>query len=88
MDITNFMTWFLNQFYNFVKFLLDTLDSIQMFGFSLLDFSIAILIIPVGLNLLVAIGKGADNRAYEARSAREKAIAKERAEDAKARRNF
>ncbi len=72
MDITNFMTWFLEQFYNLVKFVLDTLDSIKMFGFSLLDFILAMILIPIGLNLLVAISKSADNGAYEYRANKEK----------------
>lgn len=72
MDITNFMTWFLEQFYKLVKFALDTLDSITMFGFSLLDFFLAMILIPIGLNLLVAIRKSADSGAYEYRNIREK----------------
>jgi len=79
MDITNFMTWFLEQFYNLVKFVLDTLDSITMFGFSLLDFFLAMILIPIGLNLLVAIRKGADNGAYEYRNVREKKKAEKEA---------
>lgn len=72
MDITNFMTWFFEQFYKFIKFFLDTLDSITMFGFSLLDFALAMILIPIGLNLLVAMSKGADKSAYEYRAKKDK----------------
>ena len=72
MDITDTMTWLFTQFYNIMKFCLDTLDSIKMFGFSLLDFALALIILPIGLNLLVAISKGADKSAYEYRSGKER----------------
>lgn len=68
MDITNTMSWIFTQFFNIFKFFFDTLDSIKMFGFSLLDFALSLIIIPVGLNLLVAVGKSADRSAYEYRA--------------------
>ncbi len=71
MDITDTMTWIFTQFFNIFKFFFDTLDSIKMFGFSLLDFALALIILPIGLNLLVAIGKGADKSAYEYRARKE-----------------
>ena len=71
MDITSSMSWIFNQFLNIFNFFFDTLDSVKIFGFSLLDFALALIILPIGLNLLVAIGKGADKSAYEYRSRKE-----------------
>lgn len=71
MDITSSMTFIFTQIFNIFKFVFDTLDSITMFGFSLLDFAIALIIIPVGINLLVAVGKRTDRSAYEYRSRKE-----------------
>ncbi len=71
MDITSTMTWIFSQFLRIIQFFLDTLDSIKMFGFSLLDFALALIILPIGLNLLVAVGKSADKSAYEYRARKE-----------------
>ena len=71
MDISTSMTWIFSQFLRIMQFFFDTLDSVKMFGFSLLDFALALIILPIGLNLLVAIGKGADKSAYEYRSRKE-----------------
>lgn len=48
MDITDFMTWFINLFVNFLKYIYNTLDSITFAGTSLLKFSIfVVLIFPI-----------------------------------------
>lgn len=48
MDITNFMTWFINLFVDLLKFVFNTLDSITFNGTSLLRYSIfVVLIIPI-----------------------------------------
>ncbi len=57
MDITNFMTWFIQQFLNFISWFFTTLDSISMFGFSMLDFLLAMILLPVGVQLFIAIVK-------------------------------
>ena len=57
MDITNFMTWFFNQCLNSFKLVYDTFDSITFFNISLLDFCIALILIPTGVSILIAIAK-------------------------------
>lgn len=48
MDITDFMTWFINLFVNFLKYIYNTLDNITFAGTSLLKFSIfCVLIYPI-----------------------------------------
>lgn len=57
MDITNFMSWFLNYSLVLFKFFYDILDYITFFNISLLDYCIAIILIPVGVSILIAIAK-------------------------------
>ncbi len=57
MDITSFMSWFINQCLNLFKFVYDTFDSITFFNISLLDYCIAIILIPIGVSILIAIAK-------------------------------
>lgn len=57
MDITNFMSWFLDKCLYFFKFVYDTFDSITFFNISLLDYCIALILIPIGVSILIAIAK-------------------------------
>lgn len=69
MDITYFMTWFISQFITFFTRIFNILDSITMFGFSLLDFCISVFILlPLGINLFIAISKNTaltEKRSYK-----------------------
>lgn len=58
MDITSFMTWFVGQVVNIFKWFFNLLDSITMFGFSILDVLIAcFILLPIGIQLFIAIVK-------------------------------
>lgn len=57
MDITNFMNWFLDKCLYFFTFVYTTLDNIIFFNISLLDYCIAIILIPIGVSVLIAIAK-------------------------------
>lgn len=57
MDITNFMSWFLDKCLYFFTFVYDTFDSITFLNISLLDYCIAIILIPIGVSILIAIAK-------------------------------
>lgn len=41
--------------FSFFTFCFNTLDSITMYGFSLLDYLLAMIILPIGVSLFVAI---------------------------------
>ena len=68
MDITNFMTWFLNQVVRIFTYSYNTLDSITFMGTSLLRVSLTILIlgtlIPILLTIVNTQGIKAEKRAY------------------------
>ena len=55
LDITNFMSWFLNQFATFFTFIYNTLDNITFFGVSLLSFSITCILMGVIITTLTTL---------------------------------
>lgn len=52
VDITSFMNWFSTQFISMCSFVFNTLDSIHLWGFSLLQFFITLSIITAMLTVL------------------------------------
>lgn len=81
MDITNFMTWFLNQVIRIFTYSYNTLDNITFMGTSLLKVSLTIVILGTLLPILLTIvntqGIKAEKTAYrkarrEARKNRKK----------------
>lgn len=75
MDITNFMTWFLNQVIRIFTYSYNTLDRITFMGTSLLKVSLTIVILgtllPVLLTIVNTQGIKAEKTAY--RNARREA---------------
>lgn len=75
MDITNFMTWFLNQVIRIFTYSYNTLDRITFMGTSLLKVSLTIVILGTLLPILLTIvntqGIKAEKTAY--RNARREA---------------
>ena len=69
MNISNFMTWFLSEFYRIGTTLLAKLDNITIAGnVTLMQFIITIAIIGVFINLvIVAPNLGVVNRALNSR---------------------
>lgn len=71
MDITNFMTWFINQVVNIFTFAYSTLNDITFMGTSLLKviLTIGILgaLLPVILTLVQRQSIGAEQRSYRER---------------------
>lgn len=69
MDITNFISWFVSQCVSMFSQLFSILDSVTLFGFSLLDFCLSIFILlPLGINLFIAISKNTaltEKRSYK-----------------------
>lgn len=57
MDITGFMSWFISIMLFGVSFIFNTLDNIKFAGVTLLEFCIALVLIPIGLSILVAVVK-------------------------------
>ncbi|MDE5889051.1 MAG: hypothetical protein K2H20_03430 [Bacilli bacterium] len=55
MDISNFMSWFLNMFLGIIKFIYDTLDSITFSGVSLLQYFITVLVLIPILTILFTL---------------------------------
>lgn len=55
MDITEFFTWFMNQFINIISWALGTLNSITINGISLLMITITIVIIGTIIPILMTI---------------------------------
>lgn len=68
MDITNFMTWFLNQVVNIFTYVFTTLNNITFMGTSLLKVILTITILGAMLPVLLTItqtqGVKAEKRAY------------------------
>lgn len=68
MDISTFMTWFLNQVVRIFTFTFTTLDSITFMGTSLLKVILTITILgallPVLLTVVQTQGVKAEKRAY------------------------
>lgn len=60
MDISNFMSWFLEQFGSLFSFVLNLLGRITFLGTSLLQYIVTLMILGVVLNILIA---GVRNRA-------------------------
>lgn len=67
VDITNFMDFFVSLMLSGVSSCFTTLDSITFHGFTLLDFSLAILILPAILSIIISASKS-----YSLMSRREK----------------
>lgn len=57
MDITNFMSWFVNQVVNIFSWIFSTLDSITFAGTSLLRVSITIVILVPLVGVLLTLTK-------------------------------
>ena len=55
MDISSFVTWFIDTIINIFTKLFSILDSITFMGISLLQYSITILILSAVINLLITI---------------------------------
>lgn len=63
-DISTFINWFITQFVNIGKKLIEILDSIKIYqSVSLLDLTIAITILGMFLGLILAIPQNAMNKA-------------------------
>lgn len=63
-DISTFINWFITQFVNIGKKLIEILDSIKIYqSVSLLDLTIAIAILGMFLGLILAIPQNAMNKA-------------------------
>lgn len=63
-DISTFINWFITQFVNIGKKLIEILDSIKIYqNVSLLDLTIAIAILGMFLGLILAIPQNAMNKA-------------------------
>lgn len=64
MDISNFITWFIEQVVSIGKGAINILDSIIIYqGVSMLDFIIAIVILGMFLTIILAIPQNAMNKA-------------------------
>lgn len=55
VDITNFIDWFVSTMISGVTSCFNILDSITFHGLSLLDFSLAFILIPTGVGIFIAI---------------------------------
>lgn len=58
MDITNFMTWFINQAVNMFSWFFNILDSITFMGTSLLKVCITIMILVPLLSVVLTLSTG------------------------------
>lgn len=56
-DITLFMDQFVNLMLSGVTFAFNTLDSFSFHGVTLLDFTLAMILIPTGVAIFIAITK-------------------------------
>lgn len=56
-DITHFMDQFVNLMLSGVTTVFTTLDSFSFHGITLLDFSLAMILIPTGVAIFIAITK-------------------------------
>lgn len=74
MDITNFMTWFINQVVDIFTFVYSTLNDITFMGTSLLKviLTIGILgaLLPVILTLIQRQSIGYEQRSYKERKSK------------------
>lgn len=57
MDITNFMTWFINQIINIFTFIFNLLDSIEFMGTTLLKVILFIQILAIIIKILLTVSK-------------------------------
>ena len=57
MDISNFMTWFINQVINMFTEIFNTLDSFKFLGTSLLGVIVTIVVLIPLLNIVLTISK-------------------------------
>ena len=64
MDISNFITWFIQQVVNIAKGAINILDNIKIYQeVTILDFIIAIMILGMFLTIILAIPQNAMNKA-------------------------
>lgn len=61
MDISNFISWFLNQVRFIFTWVFSTLDNIQFLGTSLLKFILIIFIISVLIPIILTISKSSSS---------------------------
>lgn len=67
VDITIFVDWFITLMGNGINNTFTFLDSLTFHGVSLLDFCLALILIPAGVEIFIAISKvssGAADLAY------------------------
>lgn len=57
MDITNFMTWFIDQFINIISYVFNLLNSIQFMGTSLLKVILFVQILTITIKILLTISQ-------------------------------
>lgn len=75
MDITNFMTWFIEQVVDMFTSIFTILDSIEFLGTSLLKVILTILILTSLLSVVLTIGKSSSvvaSRADKVKTKRER----------------
>lgn len=56
-DVSSFMDFFINLLITGVTSCFNILDNITFYGITLLDFFLALLIIPVGLSIFLAVSR-------------------------------
>lgn len=72
-DISSFINWFISQFVNIGKKLIEILDSIIIYqSVSLLDLTIAIAILGMFIGLILAIPQNAMNKAEKVKREKER----------------
>lgn len=67
VDITVFIDWFINLMASGITNTFNFFDSLTFHGISLLDFCLALILIPAGVEIFIAISKvssGAADLAY------------------------
>ena len=57
MDITNFMTWFINQIINMLSKILNILNGIEFMGTSLLKVILFVQILAIIIKILLTVSK-------------------------------
>lgn len=73
MNISSFITWFIQQFVNIGTQAINILDSVIIYGnVSILDFIIAITILGMFLGIILAIPQNAMNKAEKSIRERKK----------------
>lgn len=57
MDITNFMTWFINQVINLLSYIFNLLNNIKFMGTSLLKVILTVQILAIIIKILLTISE-------------------------------